>query len=102
MTDKDTERRDREQRIREVAETGILLGPSMQHFHSGDILLLLDTLKQERERAGRLETTLKKFKVWGTDGCRTCETGRITMFVANERCIQCDPEAYETPQEDGV
>jgi len=36
-----------------------------------------------------------QFKTWGTDGCQSCETGRITLFVANTKCIQCDPKGYE-------
>lgn len=41
------------------------------------------------------ELKLSKFKVWGTDGCKSCEGGRITMFVANQECIQCNPQSYE-------
>ena len=43
----------------------------------------------------------KKFKVYGTDGCKSCETGRVTLFIANDECISCNPESYElvTPQE---
>ena len=39
----------------------------------------------------------KKFMTWGTDGCTACETGRIILFVANKKCITCDPESYIPP-----
>lgn len=40
-------------------------------------------LKQVKERDAA-------FKVYGTDGCRRCDTGRITLFVKREVCEQCD------------
>lgn len=36
-----------------------------------------------------------KIKPWGTDGCAACETGRVTLFIANTKCISCAPEEYE-------
>lgn len=49
----------------------------------------------------RLRHINNKFKVHGTDGCKSCETGRVTLFIANDECISCNPESYElvTPQE---
>lgn len=42
-----------------------------------------DFLKQVKERDAA-------FKVYGTDGCRRCDTGRITLFVKREVCEQCN------------
>jgi len=42
-----------------------------------------------------LKKTLNRFKVHGTDGCKTCDTGRVTLFIANEQCTECDPEGYQ-------
>lgn len=36
-----------------------------------------------------------KLKPVGTDGCKSCETGRVTMFIANDQCMECFPEGYE-------
>ncbi len=44
-----------------------------------------------------LRWKLGQFKCCGTDGCRTCETGRVSLFVANERCRECAPETYKHP-----
>ena len=54
--------------------------------------MTIDELKAE---VTRLREIVNKFKVHGTDGCKTCETGRITMFIANEYCITCKPDDYE-------
>lgn len=40
-------------------------------------------LKQVKERDAA-------FKVYGTDGCSRCDTGRITLFVKREVCEQCN------------
>lgn len=29
------------------------------------------------------------YKVWGTDGCSSCETGRITIYTLEEKCLKC-------------
>ncbi len=38
-----------------------------------------------------------EFEIWGTDACRNYDYcgGRITLFVANKKCISCDPESYK-------
>jgi hypothetical protein len=36
-----------------------------------------------------------KFTIYGTDGCESCETGRVSIFIANKKCIHCDPASYE-------
>jgi hypothetical protein len=40
------------------------------------------------------------FEVFGTDSCRNFEYcgGRITLFSANRKCIECDPESYKNPE----
>jgi len=40
-------------------------------------------LKQVKERDAA-------FKVYGTDDCSRCDTGRITLFVKREVCEQCN------------
>lgn len=35
-------------------------------------------------------------KLIGTDGCRTCETGRVSTFVVNDQCTECNPSSYES------
>lgn len=45
----------------------------------------------------RLKWQLSQFKVQGTDGCASCYMGRVTLFIANEKCIKCDPASYEVP-----
>lgn len=37
----------------------------------------------------------KKFQVWGTDGCMTCDLGRITMFVVDKHCVECRNKTKE-------
>jgi DNA repair exonuclease SbcCD ATPase subunit len=53
-------------------------------------------LRAERDL---LRWKLKQFKVWGADDCATCDEGRVTLFVANTRCMTCDPEAYKVPEQ---
>jgi hypothetical protein len=48
---------------------------------------------------GLLKWKLKQFRVWGTDECQTCETGRVTLFIANTQCMSCNPESYTVPKE---
>jgi hypothetical protein len=45
-----------------------------------------------------LRWKLNQFKTYGTDGCRTCDNGRVTLFIANDRCLTCAPETYEVPE----
>lgn len=47
------------------------------------------------DTTNQLKRKLNMFKPWGTDGCRKCETGRITLFVANTECMDCNPKSYE-------
>jgi hypothetical protein len=52
----------------------------------------------EKELAKRT-WQLKQFKFSGTDGCETCETGRVDFYIANTRCHSCDPDGYKTYEE---
>lgn len=36
---------------------------------------------------------ISKFEIMGTDGCRTCEHGRITMFRLSDQCLECEIKA---------
>jgi hypothetical protein len=49
---------------------------------------------KERSENARLRELLNRFKVFGTDDCSECETGRITLFYAEKKCIECDPDSY--------
>lgn len=51
-----------------------------------------------KDRIDLLEWKLKQFQNYGTDGCAQCETGRVSLFIANPKCIRCDPESYEIPE----
>jgi hypothetical protein len=51
----------------------------------------------------RLRSALESFKLYGTTDClnnndgyksKDC-IGRVTLFISNEKCIGCDPKAYE-------
>lgn len=46
---------------------------------------------------GRKPKYTGEFEIWGTDACRNYDYcgGRITLFVANKKCISCDPESYK-------
>lgn len=35
------------------------------------------------------------FKFYGTTDCKSCETGRVTLFVANDECMMCNPDSYQ-------
>jgi len=37
----------------------------------------------------------KLFKFYGSADCKSCETGRVTLFVANDECMECNPESYQ-------
>ncbi len=30
-----------------------------------------------------------EFFIWGTDGCKNCDTGRITLFARAGHCFEC-------------
>lgn len=36
------------------------------------------------------DAAVDQFKVHGTDGCTSCETGRVTMYVTSTKCVSCD------------
>lgn len=54
------------------------------------IIEILDMLE-------RLEWIAKQYTAYGSDFCPGCGTGRITLFVANNKCVSCDPESYRNP-----
>ncbi len=37
----------------------------------------------------------KFFKFYGSADCKSCETGRVTLFVANDECMECNPDSYQ-------
>lgn len=40
-------------------------------------------------KLSEIKARAEAFKVYGTDGCRTCDDGRITLFVKSESCLSC-------------
>jgi hypothetical protein len=50
-------------------------------------------LRQERDalraRVAELEARLNEFHVFGSDGCKNCETGSITIYSRKNWCIDC-------------
>lgn len=36
-----------------------------------------------------LRRRLQQFKIIGTDGCKSCETGRVSMWKAYDKCLDC-------------
>lgn len=51
-------------------------------------------LKEASEELEKAKAVNAKFKPWGTDQCSECETGRVTLFRANDKCMECAPETY--------
>jgi hypothetical protein len=36
-----------------------------------------------------LTARLAKYSVHGSDGCKNCETGRITVYAKSRWCLEC-------------
>ena len=51
-------------------------------------------LELERELE-RLKAIIGMFQVHGTGDCCDCDTGRVTLFIANKKCISCSPSEYD-------
>lgn len=43
----------------------------------------------------RLRAIASGYKVAGSDDCSTCETGRVSYYHWNKKCISCAPEEYK-------
>ena len=52
----------------------------------GEIAALKASLKEARDM-------LAEFKVFGSDGCMTCDDGRITLYFKVGHCLTCAPKA---------
>lgn len=76
---------------------GIPMNPPGKPYEAISIAEHNHLISQLEERLRVAELKLRRFSAYGTDGCSSCETGRVTLFVANDRCIQCDPKSYEAP-----
>jgi len=63
-------------------------------------------LEEKDRRIADLEWKLNQFKLYGTTDCENNNDGymsadchgRVTLFIANTKCIGCDPKAYEPKQ----
>ena len=52
--------------------------------HNGHTLMKIEG-KVILELIGRL----RAFKIIGTDGCRRCETGRVSLWSNRDICLEC-------------
>lgn len=43
----------------------------------------------------RLKNIANGFKIWGTDDCKSCDSGRISLYIWNKECISCNPKSYD-------
>lgn len=60
-----------------------------------ELLMQIGELKLQLAKASSSVSVVGKMsKVIGTEGCRTCGTGRVSIFIENESCIECDPLSY--------
>ncbi len=66
----------------------------LEHVLSGYRQAEIDELKAKLKRA---KWIINQFKLHGSDGCLTCDTGRITLYVTNPKCFSCAPESYVNP-----
>jgi hypothetical protein len=80
--------------VKSIPEPGMVLIVPSPDFEAGWL-----AARANPPRVEGVVADPKLFKFWGTDDCKSCETGRITLFVANEKCMSCDPDSYRpTPQ----
>lgn len=52
------------------------------HTHVSRLVDTIHALRSARQE-------LKMFQLWGTDGCRKCESGRIELYFIAEYCLDC-------------
>lgn len=73
---------------------------SMREKCDGDEYLSLEEhsalLAEKDKEIAKLKWQLSQFKVIGTDQCQSCEGGRVSLFMANQECISCNPTSYDT------
>ncbi len=60
-----------------------------------EIEILRAEIKTKDERIKELHALASGYSPTGTDACRTCHQGRVTIFTANKQCTECDPSGYE-------
>lgn len=49
-----------------------------------------EIVKKQNERIKDLELRLSRFRLWGTDVCPTCQSGRVTLYALYpQECISC-------------
>lgn len=59
-------------------------------YPGGHYPLVYDSFYAGAEWAAKSGYDRNKLVVWGTDGCKNCECGRITLFAEKHGlCIQC-------------
>lgn len=76
---------------REIAESIANDGRMGWREYYADLINNIEQAIIDAEARGRTEENMR-FKVWGTDGCQYCETGRITMYVRHVTCLKCAHE----------
>lgn len=82
----------REEKLKEIAfKDARLFGFTANGFDESlmnDVSFLISELKLAWARE-------KQFKIFGTDGCTTCESGRITLFTDDPICLRCHGDTLE-------
>jgi hypothetical protein len=71
-----------------------------------DVLVkrIVETIKQALAAQGNVSEPRYghdgRFKIYGTTDCKNADTGkhcggRVSLYIANEECTNCNPESYE-------
>lgn len=47
------------------------------------------TLALEQFAAQAVNTALSAFKIFGSEGCASCESGRVNLYHTTETCLDC-------------
>jgi len=78
-----------------VTSAALISGHEL-HGYVTDVILSAEERGEARgfERGRRAERVLwrerKGVSIHGSDGCRNCETGRITLYAASRWCVECE------------
>lgn len=54
-----------------------------------NVLAMVDEILRQDRKIAALEQQLNTFQITGSDGCSTCEAGRVTVFKKSEQCTGC-------------
>lgn len=72
----------------------------LSNDNSESALSISNNPAPKREQGEALVTCdAVEYKIWGTDGCKSCDTGRITLFVRSSECVGCQHSNPSEPKE---